>query len=343
MRIVETNLNIESVDSAQLIGFGRSEGAFAVVEKGGRRKRLEIQTEAPVPALTLAGGWEFQPEMENALVIGKWWATQETPDKQIVAYTKSNEDARAWLPMVPGAWSYQLPAEPEAAYPIPVWYRIWFSADYVPPKLSLIVDGFAGSDWSLFVNGDPVKAAPVRSQVDSQMKAVDITPHVHKGDNLIALRLVVTNPTDGLLDMLKLTGDFSLAPQGDGTFRIAAPRKSFQPASWTDQGYPYFSGRAIYRKRFHMPESFTGQRIFLEPAMHDDVLEVLVNGQSAGVRLWEPYQIEITNLLQPGENTLELRVANTLINLLERVERPSGLASAPKLVPYRTFTFKLTE
>jgi hypothetical protein len=46
--------------------------------------------------------------------------------------------------------------------------------------------------------------------------------------------------------------------------------------------------------------------------------------------------------LKPGRNTLELRVANTLVNLLERIERPSGLAGAPKLVPYRTFTFDMT-
>ena len=85
-----------------------------------------------------------------------------------------------------------------------------------------------------------------------------------------------------------------------------------------------------------------GQRVFVEPEMQDDVLEVLVNGQSAGVRLWEPYQVEITSLLKSGENTLELRVANTLVNLLEAVERPSGLAGAPKLVPYRTFAFDLT-
>ncbi len=80
--------------------------------------------------------------------------------------------------------------------------------------------------------------------------------------------------------------------------------------------------------------------MFLEPQMEDDVLEVLVNGQSAGVRLWEPYQVEITDLLKPGENTLELRVANTLVNLLEAVERPSGLAGAPKLSSVsRHFTF----
>ena len=173
------------------------------------------------------------------------------------------------------------------------------------------------------------------------MKAVEITPHLRQGENLIALRLVVTNPTDGLLDLLKITGDFSLTPRGDGTYSIEAPCTSLQPGPWTHQGYPHFSGRAVYRKRFELPDSFIGQRVFIEPEMDDDVLEVMVNGQSAGVRLWTPYRIEITHLLRPGENTLELRVANTLVNLLEAVERPSGLAGAPKLVPYRTFTFDL--
>jgi hypothetical protein len=245
--------------------------------------------------------------------------------------------------MVPGAWSYQLPAEPDVPYPIPVWYQIPFQANYLPARLNLIVDGFAGSEWSLFVNGERVTSEPIRSQVDGQMKAVDITPYLHTGDNLIALRLVVTNPTDGLLDLLKLTGDFSLAPQEGGTYRMEAPRTSCQPRSWTDQGYPHFSGRAIYRKRFELPESFQGQRVFLEPEMQDDVLEVIVNGTAAGVRLWEPYQVEITDLLKSGKNTLELRVANTLVNLLERVERPSGLSGAPKLIPYRAFTFDVIQ
>jgi hypothetical protein len=123
---------------------------------------------------------------------------------------------------------------------------------------------------------------------------------------------------------------------------MEAPRTALQPETWTTQGYPYFSGRAIYRKRFELPDSFKGQRVFLEPEMEDDVLEVSVNGQSAGVRLWEPYQMEITDLVKPGENIIELRVANTLVNLLEAVERPSGLAGAPKLVPYHNFALDWT-
>lgn len=59
------------------------------------------------------------------------------------------------------------------------------------------------------------------------------------------------------------------------------------------------------------------------------------------MRLWEPYGLEITELLQPGENTLGMRVANTLVNLLEGVVRPSGLAGAPSLAAYNQFTFDL--
>jgi hypothetical protein len=341
-RVVDTNLNVESLDGNQIRGFGRTGEAFAVIETEGQQKRVTLQSEELSNALTLDGEWEFQPETENALVIGKWLATHETVGTQFTDYMENDADTTGWLPMVPGAWSYQLPAEPESEYPIAVWYRISFPVDYVPPKLNMIVDGFAGSDWSLYVNGQRPTVEPVRSQVDGQMKVVDITPYLRKGQNLIALRLVVTNATDGLLDLLKLTGDFSLAPNGDGTYRIQAPRTSLQPQSWTNQGYPHFSGRAVYRKTFKLPESFAGQRVFVEPEMEDDVLEVLVNGQSAGVRLWNPYQVEITDLLKSGENMLELRVANTLVNLLEKVERPSGLAGSPKLIPYRTFTFELT-
>jgi hypothetical protein len=240
--------------------------------------------------------------------------------------------------MVMGAWSYQLPAEPDRPYPIDVWYRIGFTVDTVPPRLDLIVDGFAGSGWDVFVNGEPVTTQPVRSAIDSQMLALEITALLHSGENVIAVRLTVTKATDGLLDLVKLMGDFAVE-RVDGTERISAPRTTLQPASWVEQGYPYYSGRGLYRRRFDLPDDFADQRIFLEPAMRDDTLEVLVNGQRAAVRLWEPYEVELTDHLQPGENTLELRVANTPINLLEAVSRPSGLAGPPRLVPYQPVTF----
>jgi hypothetical protein len=40
--------------------------------------------------------------------------------------------------------------------------------------------------------------------------------------------------------------------------------------------------------------------------------ELLVNGQSVGVRLARPFRFDISDFLQPGDNLLEVRVANTL-------------------------------
>ena len=344
--VVETDLTIDAIEDGRVIAHGSAGEGYIVVQPGGKPVRLSAQAPQPAQPLVLDGEWDFSAEGANALVIGRWLAAQENPGVDESAYTRPGADDTGWLPMVPGAWSYQLPAEPETPYPIPVWYRIRFQADYLPAHMDLIVDGFAGTEWKLHVNGQRVTAPPRRSHIDSQMQAVDITSKLRQGENLIALRLVLGSATDGLTDLLKLTGDFSLVPKGDGSFRIAPPCGSLRPASWTAQGYPFYSGRAVYRRRFDLPASFDGQRIFLEPSVSDDgvfddVLEVVVNGQSAGVRLWAPYAVEVTDLLRPGENVLELRLANTLVNLLEAVQRPSGLAGAPRLVPYAPFTFDL--
>jgi hypothetical protein len=59
---------------------------------------------------------------------------------------------------------------------------------------------------------------------------------------------------------------------------------------------------------------------------------VLVNGESAGVRLWPPHVVDVSDRLRTGDNDIEIRVANTLANLLNAEERPSGLSEAPRLI-----------
>jgi len=69
--------------------------------------------------------------------------------------------------------------------------------------------------------------------------------------------------------------------------------------------------------------------------MVDDVLDVMVNDRSAGVRPWPPYSIDVTDVVTSTENLIELTVANTPANLLSGVERPSGLAGPPRLMILR--------
>ncbi|HEX8132231.1 MAG TPA: glycosyl hydrolase, partial [Actinomycetes bacterium] len=269
-------------------------------------------------ALELEGPWSFTAEDDNALVATCWLAAPERQgDDDPAAYAGLEVDERGWLPVVAGAWAYQLPVEPADPWPIPVWYRIGFEVQDPPDRLALLVDGFDGDNPRVWLNGVQVPWTPARSRIDAQMAELDLSGRARRGRNLLAVRLLLREPTGGLVDHVKLLGSFALAGDADRGYRIAArPEGPARPASWTDQGYPFYSGRGVYRTTVEVPAGLAGRPLRLEVPMRDDVLEVEVNGSRAGVRLWDPYVVEVTGLLRAGPNELALRVANTPANLL---------------------------
>ena len=285
-------------------------------------------------AVTLDGAWTFEAEDDNALVIKAWRATPERDGADASDYATGSTDD--WLPVVAGAWAYQLPTEPDRPFPIPVWYRASFEVLDVPERLALIVDGFDGSDARLHLNGARVDGQGERARFDAQMREVDLSTLVVRGTNELAVRLVVESPTDGIVDHLKLVGSFALDGDPEGGFRLAEPPPEAEAAPWTEQGYPFYSGTGVYRTRVDAPAPNDGRRMLLDVPMQDDVVEVEINGHSAGVRLWEPYVVDVTKLLRPGPNDVTLRVANTIANLLNGVDRPSGIAGTPRLTPFLT-------
>jgi hypothetical protein len=46
------------------------------------------------------------------------------------------------------------------------------------------------------------------------------------------------------------------------------------------------------------------------------VAEVTVNGKHAGALLLRPYQVDVSELVKPGENVLEIAVTNALFNCM---------------------------
>ena len=328
---------VTSFEDGRVRANGTGGDAAITIERDGCTDVVAATAAAPPDVIALGGEWEFVAEDGNALVIGALLSMVEEEGATPERYAGVGADERDWLPLVPGAWEYQQPAEPGDPYPFAVWYRAKFEAEHVPARLELIVDGFAGADRRIYVNGAELTAAPTRSGLDSQMKSLDVTGDVRPGTNVIAIRLSLTRSTEGLLDLVKLIGDFSVADAD----AIAPPRRTLAPADWTSQGYPYYSGTGVYRRRFDLTAEAAAGRVVLEADAGDDALEVVVNGTSAGVRLWPPYTVDVTGLVRPGENELELRVANTPVNLLEAQARRSGLVAAPRLVPYADFEFVL--
>jgi hypothetical protein len=333
-RVLAASFDVEAVEQGVISGTSRTDRVEASVDAGSATVRELSATVGSVPDdVVLDGEWAFEAEGGNALVLERWIATDEADGGEAADYAADAVDETAWTPMLPGAWAYQLSTEP-ARYPIPVWFRIGFDADIVPSDVRLVLDGFAGERVQLFVNGSQITEEPERAPFDSQMRVVDISTALRTGRNVLAVRMDVTSPTGGLLDKVKIVGAFGLDDRNGRTV-VVRPRTSIRPASWTEQGYPFFSGTGRYRRTVAFPGPFSGCRISLRMPMRDDAAEVYVNGECAGVRLWDPYELDVSGLLRPGDNELEIRVSNTPANLLNAQRRPSGLAGPPILVPSR--------
>jgi hypothetical protein len=89
--------------------------------------------------------------------------------------------------------------------------------------------------------------------------------------------------------------------------------------SWTansDQGVKYFSGTATYTRTIQAQRSWfhPGAKILLDLGMVKDLAEVFVNGMALETLWKEPYQVDVTSVLKPGANQLEIKVTNQWTN-----------------------------
>jgi hypothetical protein len=134
----------------------------------------------------------------------------------------------------------------------------------------------------------------------------------------------------------------------DGRWQLRFPTESGAPAtvtmdrlaSLTDSPVPdirYFAGTVIYSKTIDVPAAWLGGRILVDLGTVAEIAEVSVNGTPIARSLWKPpFQADITALLKPGANRLEVRVTNLWTNrmigdLQPGVTRKHGFTNFQKL------------
>jgi len=87
---------------------------------------------------------------------------------------------------------------------------------------------------------------------------------------------------------------------------------TIRPGAWTEYALPTYSGICAYTQRVSFTPAERSGRIWLDLGDVRVAAEVLVNGESAGVRVARPFKFELTDLAKKSVNTLEVRVANTI-------------------------------
>ena len=115
----------------------------------------------------------------------------------------------------------------------------------------------------------------------------------------------------------ELTGPWDVRFAKD---RGAPESKMFEDLhSWSDDpedGVKYFSGTAAYHQQFDVSADWLkgGDRVFLELGRVRNVVEATLNGKPLGICWTAPWRLEVTSMLQPGANTLVIKVTNLWAN-----------------------------
>ena len=197
------------------------------------------------------------------------------------------------------------------------WYRL-----PVPPGTIALLPPALQSSYHLFFNGQELKA--------DGTSPINFEKLLEPDKNVLVIAAEPQEPISSPIIFLSGATPFNLQ-------------------SWTKTGLTQFSGSAIYEKTFTLPSSFQGKRVFLDLGRVSSVAEVQVNGHDAGTLVWEPYRLDITELLHPGENRLRIRVTNTEANaravgnshdILPRIDL-CGLEGPVQLLPYVSQTVTL--
>lgn len=341
--VTKSNITIESFNCETIHAYGNPKEDHIDVNVTVNKKPISIKSEVKknLPKIELGEKYTFRLEDDNALCLSNWKMKAIDNSDRETKYADNEYEDKDWLDVTLGAWEMQLPQErDEETYPVTLWYRTSFQVLKIAKNMRILIDGFSGSEHRLFINGNEVLVKGRRSKIDAEIKEIDINEFLIVGMNTVAVRLVATRRTDGILDLLKIVGDFSLIQLRE-EYIISDQKTHIDIGDWTKQGFPFFSGTAVYETSFDLPASYSNGKLFLNLDCGEDIAEVEVNNSKPIILPWNPYKADITSLVKPGKNLIIIKITNTLINILEGVQKKSGLLNEPFIEHQNKYSFKV--
>ncbi len=278
--------------------------AFFVCEEGAGRSVSVSNDSVRDEFMTLADQWVFEPEAPNVLPIDQWDMRIETGGM-----------GRRYV------------------------YSAAFDCETVPSEIMLALDDIeyrtslmGEMDITIDLNGTSWHSPAFNWYIDRGIKTLDISSAVQVGSNTLTIS-ILHSPWSGQPHLLNspaaVIGKFALDTDRK---KIIAPREASFGESWTKIGYPYYSGTARYTQGVRLPKLPKRARVYLAIDDVMDCVEVVVNDKVAGVRLWEPWEVDITDCVKSGRNTVTLAVTNSMINFLQHEPKASGLGGLVRVI-----------
>lgn len=214
------------------------------------------------------------------------------------------------------------------------WYQ---DAGVIPLDVS---SDPAVAEWYRFRTAPGTRAIQFEAHSQGPVEVwIDGVPMMHQGNGqyvavepideaaVVAIRLV---PKVGCSGGAAIPKPVLIETGGEGRMPLG---------DWSEMGVlNHYSGGVRYRKEVTLGSLQPGELATLDLGRVSATAEVFVNGKSIGVRVASPWTFDLTDAVQPGTNTIEVLVYNTLSNHYQTI--PSSYRGDPVsglLGPVRLF------
>ncbi|AIT81997.1 glycosyl hydrolase [Novosphingobium pentaromativorans] len=133
-----------------------------------------------------------------------------------------------------------------------------------------------------------------------------------------AMKDAVTLVAQSQREIAALDGEWHVAFQADRGAPASIDLAQLEPLEKNvNPGVKYFSGIATYSRNFTLSGKWGKSRsLWLDLGKVGDLAQVSINGVDVGTAWHTPYRLDIGKAVRKGQNTLEIRVANTWVNRL---------------------------
>jgi len=264
-------------------------------------------------SLKLEGPWEYDISRPNNAF--PCYDLGLAPNE---AEQKDCDKVQCWIPC---SWSgcHDLEFTPEEC-PY-YWLRSQFIVEDESVLNALSVVYEEDDVLRIRVNGQEIPLATSRYPLWTyETRKVDISSAAHVGQNTLEIFIKTSywNRQDkrtmfamNILDPIVLHGNFA-TKFGEKVVTLSALPKKLNLGDLGKQGFPWFLGDVNY----HVVLQGNQASALELPDIGDASVDVTLNGEFLGSRLWNPFRFELAGHLRPGDNDLIITIPTNLGNFI---------------------------
>ncbi|MDN3669449.1 glycosyl hydrolase [Echinicola jeungdonensis] len=205
--------------------------------------------------------------------------------------------------------------------------KYYFLVNHTPKEINQSIELNMEADRVMLL--DPQDGAIGQAQSSVQNGKTQVKVQMLPGEALILQALhssdVSINPWSyrgEKTSSIQLEGPWTLKFTGGGPMLLESQElKEIKP--WTalgDEAAEHFSGQGLYKAQFTLDKK-EGQKYILYLGKVHESAKVIINNQEAGYAWSIPYELDVTDYLDNGENQIQIEVANLMANRIRYMDQ----------------------